>query len=507
MSFFSRLACATALALSTAIPAVAQDGSLTMSVGFGPTAEVPDPRASYNGWMSNQTGVTETLMGIDYDMNLYPRLAEAIEQSSPTTWRVTLREGLGFHDGTSVTAQAVIDAIAPISDETHAGHNKRVAKLLDLAGMSADGDRVVVFETTAPNAAFPWTLSEPAIAILGTASEAFPINATGPFVFKEAVPEQLYRAEANPTYWQGAPGLEEIRLVVAANPASAALAFEAGEVDLVINYPETDFARIQETGAQGFSAPTARLYFYTVNAASGPMANPMIRQAVSYAIDRTGVVDAALSGVGGVPAGTVYPEGKGWAADIPATYDPAKAEALLAEAGAVKKGSAWMLDGAPLEIDIVTYSSRAALPPTAELTQAFLSAIGVKANITVGEWGASNDAIAAGDADLFLQAWVTTPQGDPGGVLETLLKSDGGSNSGKFSNARLDELLEQGRLTFDHAERKAIYDEVQQIIASEAALIPVFHVSQTNVGVAGLSGYQVHPTETYWITHETKLTK
>ena len=166
-----------------------------------------------------------------------------------------------------------------------------------------------------------------------------------------------------------------------------------------------------------------------------------------------------------------------------------------------------MLNGEPLEIDIVTYSSRAALPPTAELTQAFLSAIGVKANITVGEWGASNDAIAAGDADLFLQAWVTTPQGDPGAVLETLLKSDGGSNSGKFANARLDELLGQGRLPFEHEKRKAIYDEVQQIIAAEAALIPVFHVSQTNVGVPGLTGYKVHPTETYWITHETKLVK
>ncbi len=507
MSYISRLAWATALALSTAIPASAQEGSLTISVGFGPTAEVPDPRAGYNGWMSNQTGVTETLMGIDYDMNLYPRLAEGIEQTAPTTWRVTLRDGVNFHDGSPVTAQAVIDAIAPISEEGHPGHNARVAKLLDLAGMSTDGDTVIVFETNSPNAAFPWTLSEPAIAVLGTPSDAFPINATGPYVFKEAVPQQLYRVEANEAYRLGSPGLEEVSVVVSSNPATAALAFEAGEVDLVINYPETDFMRIKETGAQGFSAPTARLYFYTVNARSGPMANPLIRQAVSYAIDRDGIVQAALSGVGGVPAGTVYPEGKGWAADIPATYDPAKAEALLAEAGAIKSGGTWTLDGEPLEIDIVAYSSREALPPTAELTQAFLSAIGVKANISVGEWGSSNDAMAAGEADLFLQAWVTTPQGDPGAVLETLLRSDGGSNSGGYANTRLDQLLAQGRLTFEHEKRKAIYDEAQEIIAAEAAMIPVFHVSQTNIGVPGLSGYQVHPTETYWITHETKLTE
>ena len=241
-----------------------------------------------------------------------------------------------------------------------------------------------------------------------------------------------------------------MQVVVASDPATAALAFEAGEVDMVINYPEADFERIQSTGALGFSAPTARLYFYTVNAASGPLANPLIRRAVSMAIDREGIVQAALSGVGGVPAGTVYPDGKGWAADIKAVYDPKKAEALLAEAGAVKDNGQWMLDGEKLEIDIVTYSSRAALPPTAELTQAFLQAIGVAANVSVGEYGASADAIADGSADLFLQAWVTTPQGDPGAVLEALLKSDGGSNSGKYANADLDTLLEQGRETFEH---------------------------------------------------------
>ena len=507
MSYLKGLAAAALLSLSTAIPAAAQDGSLTIAVGFGPTAEVPDPRASYNGWMSNQTGVTETLMGIDYDMKLYPRVASGIEQVASTTWRVTLRDGVTFHDGSPVTAQAVVDAITGILTEGDAGHNARVAKLLDVASVSADGETVVVFETNSPNAAFPWTLSEPAIAVLGAPTDAYPINATGPFVFREAIPEQLYRVEANANYRLGTPKLGEVRVVGIPDPGAAALAFEAGEVDMVINYPETDFKRIQETGAQGFSAPTARLYFYTVNAANGPMANPLIRRAVSAAIDRAGIVDAALSGVGGVPAGTVYPAGKGWAADIAPVYDPALAEKLLAEAGATKEGGTWMMDGAPLEIDIVTYSSRAALPPTAELTQAFLQAIGVKANVRVGEYGASNDAIKDGTADMFLQAWVTTPQGDPGGVLEALLKSTGGSNAGGYSSAELDQLLADGRTTFDPAERKVIYDKVQNIIASEAAMIPVFHVSQTNVARQGLTGYAVHPTETYWITHETALSK
>ncbi len=505
MSFFSRLALTALIALAPALPAQAQEGSLRIASSYGPKTEIPDPRAGYNGWTSNQVGVTETLMGIDYDLNLYPRLAKSITQTAPTKWRVTLRDGVTFHDGSPVTAQAVIDAITPISQEGNPAHNARVAKLLDLAGMSAEGDDVILFETKSPNAAFPWALSEPAIAILGDASDAYPINATGPFVFREAVPGQLYRVEANADYRLGTPGLSKVSVVYSNDPGANALAFEASEVDMVINYPETDFTRIKQTGALGFSAPTARLYFYTVNAASGPMANPLIRRAVSIAIDRQGVVDAALSGVAGVAAGTMFPAGTGWAADIPATHDAAKAEALLAEAGAVKKDGQWMLNGEPIEIDIVTYTGRAALAPTAELTQAFLEAIGVKANVSVGEYGAATDAIAAGEADMFLQAWVMTPQGDPGAVLETLLKSDGGSNSGHYANAKLDALLDQGRSNFDHSARKKIYDQVQHIIAADAALIPVFHVSQLVVARPGLTGYAVHPTETYWITHETKF--
>ncbi|MEM6305055.1 MAG: ABC transporter substrate-binding protein [Pseudomonadota bacterium] len=505
MQLFTRMACATVLSLAGAVTASAQQTSLTIGSGFGPSSEVPDPRAGYNGWTSNQTGVTETLMGIDYDLQLYPRLAESIEQAGPTTWRVTLPTDVTFHDGTPLTAQAVIDAIAPISQEGHPGHNKRIANLLDLASMSADGDHVVVFETNSPNAAFAWTLSEPGIATLGTASEEFPINATGPFVFKEAVVEQSYSVVANPDYRLGTPGLEEVTVVYASDPGAQALAFEAGEVDMVINYPETDFERITSTGAQGFSAPTARLYFYSVNTASGPLANPLIRQAVSLAIDREGIVDAVLSGVGGQPAGTMFPAGKGWAADIPAVHDMARAEELLAEAGAVKEGGTWMLDGEPLEIDIVTYTGRAPLSPTAELTQAFLQAIGVKSSVRVGEWGASADMLKGGEADLFLQAWVMTPQGDPSGVLETLLKTGGGSNSGNYSNPELDKLLADGRLTFDPEKRAEIYDAAQEIITSEAALIPVFHVSQVNVAKPGLTGYAVHPTETYWVTHETKF--
>ena len=76
-----------------------------------------------------------------------------------------------------------------------------------------------------------------------------------------------------------------------------------------------------------------------------------------------------------------------------------------------------------------------------------------------------------------------------------------------LSPEQLDELLAAGLTTFDTDARKVIYNRVQEIITSDAAMIPVFHVSQTNVARKGLRGYAVHPSETYWITHETALSE
>lgn len=501
------LALLMALALPLIHPALAQESSLTIGYMGGPTGEVPDPRSRYNGWLSNQAGVTETLMGLTPEMKLYPRLAEKLEQVDDTTWRATLRKDVFFHDGTPMTAQAVVDSIAPILDKDSNAYNPRNAGLLEISDMETDGDDVVVFHTTKPNAAFPWILSEPGVVVLGTPSKDYPINATGPFIFRDAVPDQTYRAVANKDYWGGKPGIDELTVKTVSDPAAGALAFEAGDIDLVINYPETDYKRITAEGAKGVTNPYAQLYWIDIDVTHGPLADARIRRAVSLAIDRQGIVDAALSGVGGVAAGTIYPSLMPWAADIPPTYDPAKAEALLAEAGAIKQGGRWMLNGEPLHLDLVTYSSRAALPPTAALIQAYLMAIGIDTKVTIGEWGANVDAIRTGTADMHLQTWGVAPSGDPAYFPGVVLHSNADSNIGGYSNPELDALLDEGTRTFDPEDRKAIYDKVQEIIAKDVPLIPIFHASQVSVMNPKLEGFAPHPAVTYWMTPDIHWAK
>lgn len=483
-----------------------QANTLRFAYLTGPTETVPDPRARQNGWLSNQVGVTETLMGLDYEMRLYPRIAKQIEQRSDTVWRVTLRPGIHFHDGTGVTAQAVIDGISAITDSDHPGYNPRLASLMGLTAMEAVDDLTIDFHTQTPNAAFPWTLSEPGIAVLGPPSTEFPINATGPFIFREAVVNQLYRAEANPNYWNGTPRIDEVQAVKIADPSTAALAFEAGEVDVVINYPETDYQRISTSpGMQGLAAPTTQLYFFALNVKDGPLAEPAIRQAVSLAIDREAIIAAALSNVGGVAAGSLFPSMMPWSLNRTAQYDPDAARAKLREAGAVEQGGRWMWQGQPLTLTIRTYASRAALPVTAELVQAYLAQIGIQVNVQIGEWGANNEALANGEADMHLQAWGSAPQGDPSYLLEALVDSNGHSNLGGYHNPELDRLIRAGRSEQDPNRRHELYTQAQQIVADEAALIPVFHASQLTIARDSLRGFKVHPALTYWMNADIHI--
>ena len=108
---------------------------------------------------------------------------------------------------------------------------------------------------------------------------------------------------------------------------------------------------------------------------------------------------------------------------------------------------------------------------------------------------------------MHLQAWGTAPQGDPSYYPETIIGTRSGSNAGGYSNPELDALLAEGRRTFDDEARRAIYNRVQVLINDDTALIPVFHASQVSVGRVGLSGFAVHPAETYWITHDVALSE
>ncbi len=147
------LAGLSALAISTQL-GFAAEKELVVAAPFGPKSDIPDPRARQNGWLSNRAGVSETLIGLGYDMTLQPRLAVGYENISPTEWKLSLRKDVTFHDGTPMTAQSVLKSFSKLDEEGHAAHNPRLSKLLNIKDIRAEDDYTLVFETNAPNSAF-----------------------------------------------------------------------------------------------------------------------------------------------------------------------------------------------------------------------------------------------------------------------------------------------------------------------------------------------------------------
>ena len=490
--------------------AVASEKVLRIGYPFGPTSSVPDPRARQNGWMSNRAGVSETLVGLTYEMQRYPRLASSYENVSPTEWKIVIRGGVKFHDGSVMTAEDVKASFDKLAVKDHPAHNPRLWKLLGLKEIKVVDDQILSFITEKPNSAFLWALTEPSATVLKEGTEALPIIGTGPFIFTSAKANKQYVTRAFDEYWGGKPKLDGIVLDKIGDPSVAALALKSGDVDLVTNYAEPEFAELQAHGeGQRFSAETLRLFFFMPQVTDGVLSSKPLRQAISLSLDRQLMAQVALAGVGGSPANSIFPANmKSWVNnEISLPYDLRKANELLDKAGIKDTNNNGIreLNGKDITLKMRSYEGRAALRPTLEVSQQLLMKLGLNVEIAMGEFGANNDALKAGEIQMNLQAWSTAPQGHPDYFPSTLVQTEGGYNFSGYSNPKLDMLLEQGRSEFDSQKAKPIYDQVQAIINEDLPIIPLFHKTQVSVGNGKVKGYRIHPAETYLVTPELDL--
>ncbi|MGD9213122.1 MAG: ABC transporter substrate-binding protein, partial [Desulfobacteraceae bacterium] len=269
--------------------------SLMVAKPFGPSEAIPDPAKASNGWYTSEAGVTETLFILDFDMQLKPWLAKSYENLTPLTWEIRLKQGIHFHDGELLDADAVKWSIERLIDEKSPVFNKQIYELLDIKNITVKDKHVLVFETKQPNAFFPYNLVSPAAAILSPKSGADKLFATGPFVLKKVIPNEQMDLSGFDKYWEGKVQLDKVTLKIIENPATRMLGFESGQLDLVVNYPEVDAKRmLNKKGLHIVHEPTNRLCFFFVRVADGPLKDKRIRQAINHAINRKELVEAVL---------------------------------------------------------------------------------------------------------------------------------------------------------------------------------------------------------------------
>ena len=438
-------------------------------------------------------------------LEVEPALATAWKISNDgTVYTFTLRGGVTFHDGSPFNAEAVVFNFDRMLKEDHPYYNTGPFPLSfffsAIKSVEAVDDMTVKFTLNEPYAPFMSNLAYPTGLIVspaavmrhGTSIGRNP-SGTGPFKFVEWRANEAVVVEANRNYWDGAPALQAVvfRPITDANTRTAEML--AGGIDLMVEVPPVSLSEFQGNSFTVHEQAGPHVWFLILNAKEGPFTDVRVRQAANYAINKEAIVNDVLEGTAKVAAGPT-PPAFAWAynEDLePYPYDPNKARALIAEAGA---------QGAELTF-YVTEGGSGMLDPVAMGTaiQADLEAVGFDVKIETYEWntflGKVNPGLE-GKADMAEMAWMTNdPDTLPFLALRTAAwPENDGFNSGYYSNPEVDKLLEAARATTNQSERARLYKEMQVIVQEDAPWVFVANWKQNAVTNDKVGNFRLEPS-------------
>ena len=409
--------------------------------------------------------VYDTLVRFDPTYQPQPALAEGWETPDDTTFLFRLRPGVTFHNGRALVADDVkfsFDRI--INPETASPWASQFEPVQAVEVVDPQTVRIVLKRPFGPllstlAAAYAAIVPQEEVAKTGGLQQT--MVGTGPFALREYQPDTRTVLAANPAYWEsGLPRLAEVTFRVLPDEAARLAAVRTGEVGLT---PLADPASVQlageSEGVQVVTYETTDYYLLGLNCRRAPFDNPQVRRALSLAVDRPALLNAAFLGQGS-PTGPVVPTLGDWGLppDQLPLYGPDRdqARSLLAEAG--------FADGLPLTIlasPLYPEFVNAAL-----VLQQQLAEVGVTVTLDQVEWGTFIERWRARDFETFVS--FNGSGNDPDRALFPAFRTDGSVNAFQFSDPEVDRLLDEGRATLDPARRHEIYNEAQTRIADAA---------------------------------------
>jgi peptide/nickel transport system substrate-binding protein len=475
----------------TAQPATAQTVNKQAKLTIG-WAEPPDSLNPATTGARNvgpiMGNIFDTLVWLTPEFKITPHLATKWSISDDgKTYSFTLREDVTFHDGAPFDAAAVVANIAYITDKDTQS-KVSLGLLGPCKSAAATAKYTVEIRCSTPYAPLLAQLGEPylgmqspkAIAQYGKDLGLHPTG-SGPFAFVSYEPNQSVVLKRNEDYrWgpaevahTGPADIAQITFQIVPNSQARVSQFQSGQSQMMQQTPGVYWTAFQKTGQYtAIAIPISGMgIFAPINAGKFPTDDIAVRKAIMHAVDKKGVVQLAEAGVFPVSNTPLLKGMTGYDASLEDSYpyDPAKAEAILKDAGWTKPGEFWEKGGQRLTLAISAISTVPSYPLLAQAIQGYLRKAGMDAQVTqlaVPAWLAAN---IKGDMSLTPLQYAGV---DPDALHFWFLPGEY-FNWSHFTNEALTALLTKAQQETDREKRVALYQQAQKIIMDQAVIMPI----------------------------------
>lgn len=425
------------------------------------------------------------LLAYNPDGTLRPELAKEWDQPDAATYVFKLHPDAQFHDGSPVEAEDVKWSFEWIAAEGSTAHLRK--DFGSVAAIEIDGKDTVTIRLSEPSVTFPQLLASGYAPVVSRRSTAPDFIGFGPFKLSSIERGQSITVEKSPSFVrEGKPMVDGIFFNAMPDESLRNAALASGEVD-IIEYVSTQHMQpIDDAQGTHIASVNGPFMYLVFNTTQGPTADPRIRRAIGYAVDRDALNSFGFSGMGnpidGLP---IHPN----AAYDPSLvkerlrYDQEKAKALLAEANA-----------ANLTLDMLSTAQYAQHNDTALVVQQSLAAIGVTVNLHLPDWATR---IAQGNEGRY-HIGINGTSGsynDPDSISTWIAGGQTPSYNRPwgYGNAKIDELLQAARQEVDDAKRAKLYGEIEAIFVEDLPLLPLLWRPQAYGVRDAVSGFQPLP--------------
>jgi peptide/nickel transport system substrate-binding protein len=424
--------------------------------------------------------IFEGLMKPDTEGNLIPAVAESYTvNETADVYTFTLREGVKFHNGDTVTVGDVVYSLSRAAGlETG---EPLVATLANVASVEATDDRTVVITLSAPDTEF---IAYTTVAIIPDGNDPTQeLVGTGPFKYVSRTVQDNIVIEKFDEYWGEPAYLDKVTYKVIEDGQTMVMSLRSGAIDMAAHLEYSQAAELSDlTVLEGGDNYVQALY---LNNAVEPFDNELVRQALCYALDKYTIIDLAGDGHGFAVGSSMYPAFSKYFDDELTDYyqyDVDKAKELLAEAG--------YADGFSFSITVpASYTIHVS---AAQVIASLLSPLGIDVTINTVEYATwYSEAYKGRDYEatiIGVDASTLTAS-----AMLSRFVSDSAKNFINFSSEEYDETYAAAVASVDEEEQIALFKRCQAILTENAASVYIqdatnFVVTQNDIG-----GYQFYP--------------